>query len=246
MEYGIQMYSLRDATEKDLKSALAAVAQMGYKHVEFAGFFGNSAEDVRSWLDEFGLRASGTHTGAAALTEENLADTIAYHKTIGCARIIIPGHDLSTADKIDEFVELVNKVKPVLAAEGISLGYHNHSHEFVPNADGQIIHTELENRTDLFFQIDTFWAWNAGLDPVATLERLAHRVPVIHIKDGFAAAEPAGHADGKPLGEGAAPIAAVRAKAIELGMELVVESETLTPDGPTEAKVCIDWLKSVE
>lgn len=246
MEYGIQMYSLRDATEKDLKSALAAVAQMGYKHVEFAGFFGNSAEDVRSWLDEFGLRASGTHTGAAALTEENLADTIAYHKTIGCNRIIIPGHDLSTADKIDEFVELVNKVKPVLAAEGISLGYHNHSHEFVPNADGQIIHTELENRTDLFFQIDTFWAWNAGLDPVATLERLAHRVPVIHIKDGLAAAEPAGHADGKPLGEGAAPIAAVRAKAIELGMELVVESETLTPDGPTEAKVCIDWLKSVE
>ena len=246
MEYGIQMYSLRDATEKDLKAALAAVAEMGYKHVEFAGFFGNSAEDVRSWLDEFGLRASGTHTGAAALTEENLADTIAYHKTIGCSRIIIPGHDLSTAAKIDEFVELVNKVQPILAAEGITLGYHNHSHEFVPNADGQIIHTELEQRTEMFFQIDTFWAWNAGLDPVATLERLAHRVPVIHIKDGIAAAEPAGHADGKPLGAGAAPIAAVRAKAIELGMELVVESETLTPDGPTEAKVCIDWLKSVE
>ena len=246
MEYGIQMYSLRDATEKDLKAALAAVAEMGYKHVEFAGFFGHSAADVRSWLDAFGLRASGTHTGAAALTEENLAETIAYHKAIGCDRIIIPGHDLSTADKIDEFVELVNKVQPILAAEGIKLGYHNHSHEFVPNADGQIIHTELEQRTNMFFQIDTFWAWNAGLDPVATLERLADRVPVIHIKDGIAAAEPAGHADGKPLGAGAAPIAAVRAKAIELGMELVVESETLTPDGPTEAKVCIDWLKSVE
>ena len=40
MEYGIQMYSLRDITDKDLAGAFKAVADMGYKTVETAGFFG--------------------------------------------------------------------------------------------------------------------------------------------------------------------------------------------------------------
>ena len=55
MKYGIQMYSVRDLAEKDLRAALKCVADIGYKYVEFAGFFGHSAEEVRSWLDEFGL-----------------------------------------------------------------------------------------------------------------------------------------------------------------------------------------------
>ncbi len=240
MKYGIQMYSLRDAAEKDLGAALAAVAGMGYKAVEFAGFFGHSAQQVKAWLEEYGLEVSGTHTGWPELTEDKLAETIAYHKAIGNKRIIVPGADVSTAQKLDEFIELLNKVQPVLAAEGIELGFHNHWAEFQPNQDGQIPHTELERRTDIFFEIDTFWAWHAGLDPVAVLERLAHRVPVIHIKDGMAGGE------GKPLGAGQAPIAAVRSFALAHGMDLVVESETLTPDGPTESRVCIEWLKAQE
>ena len=35
-EYGIQMYSVRDITEKDMPGALRALAEMGYKNVEFA------------------------------------------------------------------------------------------------------------------------------------------------------------------------------------------------------------------
>ena len=55
MKYGIQMYSVRDLAEKDLYAALKCVADIGYKYVEFAGFFGHKAEDVRAWLDELGL-----------------------------------------------------------------------------------------------------------------------------------------------------------------------------------------------
>ena len=33
MNYGIQMYSLRDITGTDLEGALAAVAEMGYQNV---------------------------------------------------------------------------------------------------------------------------------------------------------------------------------------------------------------------
>ena len=48
MEYGLQMYSVRDFTEKDLLGTLKKVAEIGYKYIEFAGFFGNSAEDVKA------------------------------------------------------------------------------------------------------------------------------------------------------------------------------------------------------
>ena len=63
MKYGIQMYSLRDITPSDLDGALKAVADMGYEMVEFAGFFGHSAEDVKAMLDKYGLVCSGTHSG---------------------------------------------------------------------------------------------------------------------------------------------------------------------------------------
>ena len=38
-EYGLQMYSVRDITRDSMRLALQKVAEMGYKYVEFAGFF---------------------------------------------------------------------------------------------------------------------------------------------------------------------------------------------------------------
>ena len=240
IEYGLQLYSLRDITGGDLEGTLRAVAELGYKSVEFAGFFGHPAEDVKSWLDEYGLVCSGTHTGGDALRDEAIEATVAYHKTIGCSRIIIPGHDLSTAAKIDEFVELVNKVQPILAAEGITLGYHNHSHEFVVMPWGSTIHSELEKRGTFDFEIDTFWAFNAGIDPVETLKRLSGRVKVIHLKDGFKGGA------GKSLGQGEAPVLKVREYAVKNNIRMVVESEGLDPTGLEEVKRCIDFLKAQE
>ena len=65
--YGLQLFSLRDMTDKDLGAALKAVAEMGYKYVEYAGFFGHPAEQVKAWQDEYGLACSGTHTGHGEL-----------------------------------------------------------------------------------------------------------------------------------------------------------------------------------
>jgi len=240
MDYGIQMYSVRDITKDDLKGALKKVAEMGYKYVEFAGFFGHSAEEVKNWLDEFGLIVSGTHTGLREL-DEDFEGTVAYHKTIGNKNIIIPGHDLSDQAKLDEFVEKVNKYQPMLAEHGISLGYHNHSHEFLPNKDGSQIEDQLIYRTNIDIEIDTYWFYNATkLSAVPMMERVKDRLKVIHIKDGL------NDGTGKPLGMGDAPVREVYDKAKEMGVLMVVESETLDPDGLTEAKICIDYLKAQE
>ena len=130
VEYGLQMYSLRDITDKDLKGALKQVSEMGYKYIEFAGLFGHKAEDVKAWLQEYGLVCSGTHTGGDALAPDVLEDTIAYHKAIGCDNLIIPGMDWSTREKLEENIALINRLQPILAENGIALGYHNHTGEF--------------------------------------------------------------------------------------------------------------------
>ena len=239
MEYGIQMYSVRDITETNMEGALKALAEMGYSYVEFAGFFGIPAQTIKEMLDKYGLRVSGTHTVWQEVAE-HFEETLAYHKAIGNKNIIIPGADLSTKAKLDAFIDMLNEFQPKLAAEGITLGYHNHDHEFKPNEDGQIIYDEIVARTKIALEIDTYWVYAAGKDPVALMEQLKDRLPVIHIKDGLS------NRDGRPLGLGTAPVKAVYNKAVEMGVPMVVESETLQPDGLTEAKICIDYLKSLE
>lgn len=238
--YSIQLYSVRDAMEKDMAKALKQIAELGYTAVEFAGFFGKSAEDVRAMLNEYGLAISGTHSSFAELRPSVIMNTIKYHKTVGNTDFIIPGADLSTLDKLIDFCNVVNFAEPILAAEGIRLGYHNHSHEFVIQPYGSTIHAQIEQRTNVHFEIDTFWTFNAGLDSIATLERLAHRIHVIHLKDG----RRGGY--GIPLGQGDAPVADVVKYAEAKGLQMVVESETLTPNGMAEATACMDYLKSLE
>ena len=240
MEYGLQMYSVRDITGRDLKGALKQVADIGYWYVEFAGFFGNQAADVKRWLDEFGLIASGTHTGIDPLLND-YEGTVRYHKEIGCSSIIIPGADLSCQAKLDAFVANVNRLIPKLADEGITLGYHNHGHEFRANRDGSMIHEQLVYRTDLRFEIDTFWYYDqTGISAKGILERLKDRIDCIHIKDGFR------RGAGMPLGCGDAPVKEAYDTAKALGMLMVVESESLKPDGVSEARECFKYLRKQE
>lgn len=240
MQYGLQMYSVRDVAQGDLLGTLEKVGKLGYHYAEFAGFFGIPAEDVKAKLDECGMEVSSTHTGWQELTDDQITETIKYHKTIGNSFIIIPGADLSDQKKLDDFIELVNKVQPVLAAEGIKLGYHNHSHEFKTNEDGSKIYEQLKSRTKLELEIDTYWAYVGGQDPIAMMHELKDRVHIIHIKDG----SKDGH--GTPLGMGTAPAAQVYKTAKEMGIQMIVESETCTPSGLEEARICIEFLKAQE
>lgn len=238
MEYGLQMYSLRDITGEDLKGALKKVSEIGYKGVEFAGFFGHPAEEVKAWLDEFGLKCTGTHTPVTAL-EEDFDGTVAYHKTIGCDTLIIPHADMTTAAALDKFVAQVNEWGPKLEKEGISLQYHNHFMEYHPNKDGQIPQDELAKRTNIKFEIDTYWTFVANRDPLEVITRLKDRITCIHLKDGN------GGRTGYSLGMGSAPVKAVWERAKKLGFYMVVESEGCEPDGVSEVTRCFKYLESL-
>lgn len=240
MEYGLQLYSVRDLAEKNLEKALRQVSALGYQFVEFAGFFGHSAEEVKRMLDENGLTVSGTHTGWEELLPERIEETIAYHKTLGNTNIIIPWGDYSTGEKLETAIAALNEAQPRLAKEGIALGYHNHHFEFETTDYGVCAFEEMRSRTNVEFEIDTYWAWVAGLDPIELLEQLKGRVRVIHLKDGWK------DHTGKSLGEGDAPVAKVRKYAIENGLRIVVESEGLDPTGIEEVARCIRYLKNAD
>ena len=240
-DYGIQLYSVRDVIGEDMKGTLQKIADMGYKYVEFAGFFGHSAEEVKQMLAETGLICSSTHSSWTDLRPSKIMETVAYHKAIGNPYYIIPGANLDTLERIEDFCNVVNFAQPILAAEGIKLAYHNHAHEFAVKPWGTTIWSELERRTNINFEIDVFWATVAGLDLFTALDRYKYRTSMLHLKDGFADG-----AKGTTLGLGEVPIADVIAYACKNNMGMVVESETLNPSGLAEAKACIDYLKTID
>ena len=81
--FALQLYSVRDECAKDLAGTIAAVAKMGYKAVEFAGYHGRDAKTLRKLLEDAGLKCCGTHTGLDTLLGDNLPGTVEFNRTLG-------------------------------------------------------------------------------------------------------------------------------------------------------------------
>jgi len=85
----LQLYSIRHDCEKDLPGTLEAVAKMGYDGVEFAGYYGRSAKELRQMLDDLGLRVAGTHIRLPTLQGDALAETVAFNRDLGNRFLIV-------------------------------------------------------------------------------------------------------------------------------------------------------------
>ena len=186
LQFGLQLYSVRDDCGKDLPGTLTKVAKMGYAAVEFAGYCGRNAKDMRKLLDDNGLVCCGTHTQLDTLLGDNLAKTIEYNKTIGNKYLIVPGlpakyrgSHKAWLDTAKIFNELAEKVKP----HGMLVGYHNHSAEFKPIDDKLPWDTFCSNtRDDVIMQIDTGNALHGGADPLPYLYIYPGRAITVHVK----------------------------------------------------------------
>lgn len=239
MDYSIQLFSVRDSMEKDFEGTLKRISELGYKYVEFAGFFGRTAEEVNEILKRYDLKVSGSHSYPDDLVN-NYDETVAFHKAIGNKNFIVPSFELWSQQSLDGIIEIINELSAKLKKDGISLGFHNHSREFIVNDDGSLPYDQLIYRTDIMLEVDTFWAYIGMKNPIALMERIKDRIGFIHIKDGLS------DGSGKPLGLGEAPVADVYKKAVEMGIPMVVESETCNPTGLDEAEICIKYLRSLE
>ncbi len=134
-----------------------------------------------------------------------------------------------------------------LAAEGITLCYHNHEHEFQTVFSGIYALDILAEHTDpaaLSFELDIAWITFGGEDPVKVLTRYAGRVPAIHVKD-LSRLDERGHFTA--VGTAVVPVRASVETAIKLGIEwVVVEQDTLRHlTGMETAAVSIMNLKEM-
>ncbi|MEC0242436.1 sugar phosphate isomerase/epimerase [Paenibacillus dokdonensis] len=183
----LQLYSIKELTSTDFLGTLKKVAEIGYDGVEFAGYFGTSAADLKKTLDSIGLRAAGSHIGISDLSLQ-LDQTIEYSLEIGSPYIICPGlpeEMRESADSYKRTAESFDRIGERCKEHGIRFGYHNHGIEF-QKFDGLTGLELLANHTQpdhLFLELDTYWAEHAGFRSVDWIETLKKRCRVLHIKD---------------------------------------------------------------
>ncbi|MCY3018913.1 MAG: sugar phosphate isomerase/epimerase [Planctomycetota bacterium] len=184
---GVQLYSVREDCKKDLPGTLKAIAKMGYVAVEFAGYYGYSAADLRKLLDENKLKCCGTHTGLDTLADDKLQATIEFNKTIGNRYLIVPWipEELrkTKADwqKIAQrFNELAAKVRP----HHMSVGYHNHHVEFSPLEGEMPWDTFFSTaKPEVIMQVDTGNCMHGNGDPVPFVSKYPGRAITVHLKE---------------------------------------------------------------
>jgi len=187
----VQLYSVREDCAKDLFGTLKAIAEMGYEGVEFAGYHGRSAEELRKMLDDLGLKVAGTHTGIDTLRGDELKRTIEFNQTLGNKFLIIPwiGEEWRrTKEDWLRFADFLNELAEKVKPEGMFVGYHNHHFEFQQQFDGQNLWDILFSATkpEVVMQLDTGNAMHGGIsadEVVNILKRYPGRAKTIHLKE---------------------------------------------------------------
>ncbi len=180
----LQLYTVRDELAKDFPGTLEKVAKMGYAGVEFAGYGGLSASDLKGHLERLGLMPVGSHVGLDLL-EKDLDAVIAFSAELGSSYIVCPRAEIKDRASAEKHAALFNTFGEKVQGAGMEFCYHNHSHEFA-KVDGGFALDLLFSKTDpslVEIELDTCWIHAAGADPVAYVERYAGRCPVLHIKD---------------------------------------------------------------
>jgi len=180
---GLEMYSVRNECKADFPGTIAAVAAIGYKGVEFAGYWGRSAKEIRQMIDDHGLVTCGTHTQFADLQPDKIDATIEFNQIIGNKFIICPYMTCKTKQEWLDHAKMFNDLSDKLKPLGMWIGYHAHSHDF-QKIDGEAAWDIFFGNTkqQVIMQLDTSNCCDGGADPVEVLKRYPGRVRSIHIK----------------------------------------------------------------
>lgn len=185
---GLQLYSVRDEMEKDMDACLKKVKEMGYDCVEFAGFFGKTADEVKGILEKYDLEAISTHQTVGIKDDEPFSpeEAIKYLKAIGVKYCVIPWYGLyQLTEEWDDTKKKFEKSSAMLKKGGIELYYHNHDFEF-EKVNGRIVHDMIFEELGLEVikpEIDVCWAKYAGFEPVDVMKKYAGKINILHLKD---------------------------------------------------------------
>jgi sugar phosphate isomerase/epimerase len=185
---GIQLYTLRDLTAKDFAGTMKAVAKLGYKFVETAGYGElKTAKAAKKALDDAGLKASSGHFAIDVL-EKDIDQVIADTQTLEINTVVcpfLPEDRRKDAKGYEATAKVLDTAGSALHQHGIVLAYHNHSFEF-QKFDGKYgLDILYENTAPhlVVAEIDVYWVQHGGVNPAEYCDKLGERVRLLHLKD---------------------------------------------------------------
>ncbi len=253
---GIQLYTIRDAMAQDVVGTLKQVADIGYKHLELAGFnngmfYGYSPSEFKTIVNDLGMKIVSSHTGVEVkgVDTSNVEAIAEAHAELGveyCVQPWLVEERRVSADSYRQFVAELNAIGEVMKNYGIRFAYHNHDFEF-HQVDGLIPFTDIfmpESNPDfLTFEIDNYWVKRAGFDPIEVMKQFPGRFELWHIKD-MEASEDQFFA---PVGEGVIDYKEIFKVKDVAGMKYFFVEQDATRDGKAMEAITTSFsnLKSI-
>ena len=253
---GIQLYTLRSIIGNDITSVIEKVAKAGFKEVETYNFspkdnfWGLKPAEFKSLLSANGVYSPSGHFGFDPyLTTGNLDEIKPYieaSNVLDSKYIVAPwlGEKLrKTADDYKRVAEKLNKAGELCAKSGLSVGYHNHAFEFKKMGETtgfDIMLSETDPKL-VNFELDIYWAVNAGYNPVEIFKKYPSRFKMWHVKD----MDKAKKERTTEIGKGSIDYKAIFANAKLSGLEhIFLEQDNSMQPNPIESiKTSIDYIK---
>lgn len=188
MQVGAQFYTIREhcKTLPDFAESLKKVADIGYRTVQISGTCPYEPQWLKEQLELNGLKCVITHTDSKRMVAETEA-VAKDHDIFDCKYVGLGSYSFNPekGHSFEDFMETYVPIAQRLRECGKYFMYHNHAHEF-KRLDGKLIFDKIVESVPadiLGFTLDTYWVQVGGGDPAQWLEKLAGRIPVIHLKD---------------------------------------------------------------
>jgi sugar phosphate isomerase/epimerase len=188
--FGIQLWSVKQALEKDPLGVLKQLSANGYKKIEsFEGpkgmFWGMKNTAFKKVMDDLGMNIVSSHcndTGDLKSFERKAAEA----GEIGMKYVIcaFKGPQKSL-ENFKKFTEEFNACGEIAKKHGLRFAYHNHDYSFKA-MDGIVPQDLMMNETNpdlVDFEMDMYWTVAAGVDPVAYMDKHPNRFKLVHVKD---------------------------------------------------------------
>ncbi|GAB2787040.1 sugar phosphate isomerase/epimerase [Hymenobacter luteus] len=249
---GLQLYTVREAMQKDPSGTLARIAKLGYTSVEGATytgsqkFYGLEPAAFAKQLKQAGLIMPSSHYRLGEEQEkgqpvqgtmlhgwDKAVDDAAQAgvKYMVCA--YLSEAERGNLDHYKLLADRLNKAGERCKKAGIQLCYHNHDFEFMP-LEGQMPFDVLLSATDkdlLKIELDLYWATKAGQDPVALFQKHSGRFPLWHVKD----MDNTPKRDFTEVGNGVIDFKRIFAQANTAGMKYFFVEQDQTPGSPFDS-----------
>ncbi len=184
---GLQLFSISGDMQADMDKALYEVKNAGYDCVEFAGYFGKSAKEVKALLDKYELECPSVHQNIDLFLEQGQS-AVDFIKTLGVKYCGVPHYakdKLAGTSLWSETVKRFTDIGRLMRENGIQLIYHNHDFEFEKYGDKYLHDYIFEEVPDdlIIPELDVAWVTYGGEDPVKYIVKYSGKVPVLHLKD---------------------------------------------------------------